>query len=158
MIRKAAHTAEAFVVLHELHEAARAVVGRIEADEESDQSHAAAAIWPAVIKFVGKGLASLATANLASRLALWNHVGDEAYFQEDQAHGNTHVGHADTMPVGDVVGVGTAHAPRECLAAASQAMSTGAAWADDKIRFYDSLAAVLKLMVHLKAQAYAEHM
>ena len=60
------------VVVEALHEAARAVAAEVDEAGTGEFNHIAVSLWPAVIKFVGKGLTFLAVANLAARNGVWN--------------------------------------------------------------------------------------
>ena len=65
---KTAHvTPSCLVVVEALHEAARAVAAEVDEEGIGEFNHIAVSLWPAVVKFVGKGLTSLAVANLAAR-------------------------------------------------------------------------------------------
>ena len=71
-IKTAYATPSCLVVVEALHEAARAVATEVDEEGTGEFNHIAVSLWPAVIKFVGKGLTSLAVANLAARNGVWN--------------------------------------------------------------------------------------
>ena len=62
---------EALIVLEALHEAARDVIGEVDDEVVGEESGVAAAIWPAIAKFVGECHSALLSSNVVSRNALW---------------------------------------------------------------------------------------
>ena len=107
-VPKVRHSPETLLVMDAMHEAANQIAARIDDSNISTDGRLKRAIWPAIVKFVGKGFMSLVLANLWLRNGVW-----------------------------------AAHA-------------SDAAWVDDTTRFWDALAASLKLLTHVASQAYAE--
>jgi len=83
------HSSATFVVINAMHEAAREVVASLEDGESEEQSAIANALWPALVKFVGKAVCSLTVANLFSRNGVWSTDGDIAWVDD-----TTHFGDA----------------------------------------------------------------
>ena len=66
------HTPEALTVFHALHEAARKLSMEIDDRDSVGMGRILAAMWPAIVKFVGKGHSSICNANLWARNGVWN--------------------------------------------------------------------------------------
>ena len=70
-IEKVRFLPEALVVLDALHEAARAVIAEMDEGSGGQEDPLVAAVWPAIVKYVGKAHCALLVANVLTRNALW---------------------------------------------------------------------------------------
>ena len=92
------HSPATFAVVNAMHEAVREVVSALDDGDSSEQSAIANAIWPALIKLVGKALCSLAVSNLFCRNGVWATDGDHAWVDD-----TTRIGDALAAALGVLV-------------------------------------------------------
>jgi len=66
------HSPGTLIVMEAMHEAARMVAGEVDDADGSNPNTVPKALWPAIIKFVGKGLLSIVLANMFVRNGVWS--------------------------------------------------------------------------------------